>query len=142
MTNRKCREYLSMAELAAVLTYVRTRAGRARRKGAARAVVDELIVMLLAGAGLRSHDLITLRIKDLPETHGEMALWIRNTNSGVARKVNIDKDLTELLARFVRFYRNGAQADDLLVVSERDGPLKYISLYSKVRRIGREAGVG
>jgi len=142
MTNRKSRQYLSAAELAAVLSYVRTRADLARQKGTRRAVVDELIVLLLAGAGLRPHELCALRIGDLPGTNDETALWIRDAKGGVARKVNIREDLAERLTRFVRFYRNGAQEEDLLLESERGGPLNYVSLYSKVRRIGRETGVG
>jgi site-specific recombinase XerC len=155
MANRKSRQYLSAAELGAALSHVRTRADLARQKGTTRAVVDELIVLLLARAGLRPQELCALRIGDLPGMHpapasldasrgggGETVLWIRDTSGGVARKVNISEDLAERLARFVRFYRNGAQAADSLLESERGGPLSYMSLYSKVRRIGREAGIG
>lgn len=142
MTNQNGRKHLSTAELGAILSYVRTQADLARQKGTTRAVVDELIVLLLAGAGLRPHELGALRIGDLPGTHGETALWIRDASGGVARKVNIREDLAERLARFVRFYRNGAQDEDSLLESERGGPLSYMSLYSKVRRIGREAAIG
>jgi len=142
MTNQNGRKDLSAAELDAVLSHVRTRADLARQKGTTRAVIDELIVLLLAKAGLRPHELCALRIGDLSGTNGEMALCIRDTNGGVARKVNISEDLAGRLARFVRFYRNGAQAEDLFLKSERGGPLSYMSLYSKIRRIGREAGTG
>ncbi len=142
MTNQKGRKRLSEVELGVVLSYVKTRADVARQKGTTRAVVDELIVLLLARAGLRPHELCALRIGDLPETRGETVLWIRDTNRGVARKVNISEDLARRLAKFVRFYRDGVQDEDLLLESERGGPLGYMSLYSKVRRIGREAGIG
>ncbi len=142
MTSQNGRKHLSEAGLSVVLSYVRTRADLARQKGTSRAVVDELIVQLLAEAGLRPHELCALRIEDLPGTHGETALWIRDTNGGVARKVNIREDLLERLARFVRFYRKAAQEEDLLLKSERGGPLSYMSLYSKVRRIGQEAAIG
>jgi len=140
MTTQNNRKRLSAAELGAVLSYVRIGADLARRKGTARAVVDELIVLLLARAGLRPHELCALRIGDLRGTHGETAIWIRDANGGITRKVNITEDLAELLTRFVRFYRNGAGAEDLLLQSERGSPLGYMSLYSKIRRIGREAG--
>jgi len=142
MTNQNGRKHLSAAELGAVLSYARTRADLSRQKGTTRAVVDELIVLLLAAAGLRPHELCSLRIGDLPGTHGEMALWIRDTTGGIGRKVHISEDLAERMARFVRFHRNGAQDEDLLLESERGGPLGYMSLYSKVRRIGQEAAIG
>ena len=142
MTNQNGRKRLSAAELVTVLSYVRTRANLARQKGTIRAVVDESIILLLAQVGLRPHELCALRIGDLPGTHGEMALWIRDTTGGVARKVHISEDLAERLARFVRSYRNGAQQEDLLLESERGGPLGYMSLYNKVRRIGQEAAIG
>jgi hypothetical protein len=56
--------------------------------------------------------------------------------------VTICEDLAERLTKFVRLYRNGAREGDLLLVSERGGPLEYMSLYSKIRRIGREAAIG
>ncbi len=142
MTTENGRKHLSPAELDALLSYVGARADLARQRGTTRAVVDELIILLLATAGLRPHELCAMRIGDLPGTHGEMALWIHDTSGGVARKVNINEDLAERLTRFVRFYRNGVQEEDLLLESERGGPFSYMSLYSKVRRIGREVGIG
>ncbi len=142
MTNQNARKHLSEAKLGVVLSHVRIRADAARQRGTTRAVIDELIVLLLVAAGLRPDELRALRIGDLPGTHGETALWIRHTNGGIARKVNVREDLLERLAMFVRFYRKGAQEEDLLLENERGGPLSYMSLYSKVRRIGIEAGIG
>lgn len=141
MTSRGSRKYLSAAEIAAMLSYVRTRADLARQKGTTRAVVDELIVLLLVRAGLRTHELRALKIADLPAAHGETTLWIRDGKPGLARKVQISEELAERLTRFVRFYRNGRQTEDRLLESERGGPLSYMSLYSKLRRVGREAGI-
>jgi integrase len=83
MTTRNGGKHLSEAELGAVLSYVGVRADLARRKGTTRAVVDELVVLLLAGAGLRPHELCALRIGDLPETHGETALWIQTQTAAL-----------------------------------------------------------
>lgn len=141
MTSRNNRKNLSGVELDAVLSYVGCRADLARQKGTKRAIVDELIVQLLAKAGLRPNELSALIIGDLPGTHGETALWIRDMSGGIARKVTISEDLAQRLARFVRFYRNGAQTEDRLLESERGTPLSYMSLYSRLRRIGREVGI-
>lgn len=141
MTTQNDRKHLSSAELGALLSYVRTRADSAMKKGTTRAVVDELIILLLARAGLRSNELCSLKIGDLYGTNGQMTLQVRNTNEGIARKVNITEDLAERLARFVDLFRNRAQATDLLLESERGTPLGYMSLYSRLRRIGRETGL-
>lgn len=141
MTTHNGRRHLSAAELITLLSHVRGRADLARQKGTTRAVVDELIVLLLAGAGLRPHELRALKIADLPGMQSGRGLWIRDANGGFSRKVDIQEDLAERLAKFVRFYRDGVQADDLLLESERGSSLSYMSLYSKIRRIGQEAGI-
>jgi integrase len=142
MTTQNGRRPLSAAEVDTALSYVRTRADLARQRGTTRAIVDELIVLLLVKAGLRPNELCGLKIGDLFGTNGEMALGIRDTNGGIARKVDIREDAAERLVRFIKCHRNGAQAGDSLLESERGGPLGYMSLYSKVRRIGREAEIG
>ena len=47
MTKGNTQKYLSEAEFRKLLSYVKGRADLARRKGASRAVVDELIILLL-----------------------------------------------------------------------------------------------
>lgn len=142
MASRNNRRYLSGAELGVVLSYVKRQADMARQRGTTRAIVGELIVLLLAKAGLRPNELCGLRIGDLPKTHGEMALWIRDRNDVISRKVNIYEDVAERLTRFADLYRSRAQTTDFLLESERGTPLSYMSLYSRVRRIGRETGIG
>ena len=142
MTTRNRRRPLSAAEMDIVLSYVKTRADLARRRGTTRAIVDELIVLLLAKAGLRPNELCRLRIGDLLGTNGERMLGIRDTRGDTARQVDIGEDLADRLARFIKCHRNRAQAKDSLLESERGRLLSYMSLYSKVRRIGRETGIG
>jgi integrase len=136
------RKYLSEAELRKLLSYVNGRADLARRRGTSRAVVDELIILLLARAGLRTNEVCTLKIGDLPLNNGEHTLWIRNQAGKILRKVEINSDISELLARFVRFYRNGAEKTDYLLVSERGNPFGYMNIYSKVRKMADQSGIG
>lgn len=141
MTDQYGRTHLSAAGLDVLLSHVKTRADSARKKGTTRAVVDELIILLLVKAGLRPNELCGLKIGDLSGTNGQMALGIRDTNVGVTRKINIAEDLALRLVRFVDLHRNRAQTTDPLLESERGTPLSYMSLYSRVRRIGRETGI-
>ena len=142
MAKRNTHKYLSKAEFRKLLSYVKGQADLARKKGSSRAVVDELIILLLARAGLRSNELCALKIEDLPLRNGEETLWIRDETGDILRKVGISRDIAELLARFVRLYRNGAKQTDYLLESERGNPFGYMNLYSKVRRIAEKAGIG
>lgn len=142
MSNKKKRKCLSTAELQMLLSYVKSQADSARERGTTRAIIDELIVLLLARAGLRTNEIRELKLEDLPAGHGERALWIRNAMGEVLRTVDISEDIAQLLTRFVRLYRKGAKKKDSLLETERGNPFGYMSLYSKVRRIGEEAGIG
>lgn len=138
---RNTQKYLSEAEFRKLLSYVKNQADVARRRGASRAVIDELIILLLARAGLRANELCALKIKDLPLKNGEDALWIRNQTGDILRKVEITNDISELLARFVRLYRNGASRYDYLLENERGNPFGYMNIYSKVRKIAEKSGI-
>jgi hypothetical protein len=60
----------------------------------------------------------------------------------VARKVDINPETVKCLQRFVRIYSKGSGPQQPLLVSERDNRLSYMSLYSKVKNIGKKAGIG
>jgi len=141
MGNRKKRKCLSQAELQTLLSYVKSQADSARERGTTRAIIDELIVLLLARAGLRSNEIRGLKIEDISSEYGERALWIRDAMGEVLRTVDISEDIAQLLTRFVRLYRKGAKKKDSLLETERGSPFGYMSLYSKVRRIGEQAGI-
>jgi integrase len=132
---------LSEAELSALLTYVKNRADSAREKGTTRAVIDELIILLLLNAGLRCREVCNLSVRDLPPKPGENALWVRGAKGKLARKVDIDEKTVKCLERFVRLYRKGSGPDEPLLLSERGNRLGYISLYSKVKNIGSKVGL-
>jgi len=133
---------LSADQLEILLRYVKDEADEARRTGATRAVVNELIVALLVHGGLRASEMCNLNIGDLPASHGENTIWIRDATGKVTRAVDIDLETTKSLDTFVKLYRPKARLDAPLFVSERGGRLPYMSLYSKIKIIGQKAGVG
>jgi integrase len=132
---------LSETQLRHLVSHVRRRADSARRTGAVRPVVDELIVMTSLHAGLRPQEICELSIADTPAIHGKAELHIRNRYTHSNRVIPIPQEVVFLFHRFVHLHRQGAQPNDLLLVSERGTPFSYMSLYSKVRRIGRESGI-
>ena len=135
-------EFLSEAQLKELLAYVKEEANLAREKGSTRPVVDELIILLLVSTGLRASELCSLNIADLPPSHEENAIWVRSAQGNVTRSIEVSPEITNCIARFVRLYREGAEPDEPLLVSERGRRLIYMSLYSKVKRIGEKAGIG
>ena len=98
--------------------------------------------MILLETGLRPQELRVLRIADTPAQHGEPHLQVRKTTGVRARTITIPLETAQMLRQYVHLYRADAPASDPLILSERGTPFGYISLYSKVRRIGREAGLG
>jgi len=133
---------LSGNKLEKLLLYVKDQADLARRKGNTRAIVDEMIVLLLLNTGLRQKELCSLDIKDLPVTHGKKNLWIRDNTGNITRKVDIHSDVVQSLQKFVRLYRKGAKSVEPLLINERGNRFGYISIYSKIRRMGDKSGIG
>lgn len=135
-------DFLSGNQLETLLEYVKDKADEARRKGATRAIINELIVTLILQTGLRASELCNLNIGDLPEGHGESTIWVRDTTESIIRKVDIDSETDRILNKFVKLYRLNAKLEDPLFVSERGGRLPYMSLYSKLKTLGQKAGIG
>jgi integrase len=132
---------LSRVQIDTLLSYVQERANQGRCRGTTRTIVDEMIVLILLHAGLRAEELCGLRIADTPAHHGRTELHICGAAGKATRVVFIPEELVPTFRRFVQLYRKGAGPSDPLLLSERGTPFSYMSLYSKVRRIGQEAGV-
>ena len=136
------RDFLSDAQLNKLLLYVMQKANLARRRGTTRAIVDELIILLLVGSGLRASELCNLNIADLPLNHNENTIWIRNAQGRIQRSIKVTSELAKYIARFVQQYREGSNTNEPLLINERGKRFMYMSLYSKVKRIGEKAGIG
>ena len=134
--------YLSDEELEKLLSYIREKADLARRRGATRAVVDEVIIQLLLNTGLRPTELCNLNIADLITGHGMKTIRICDAHGNKQRDVDVTGDIVEHVRRFVRLYRRKAKPGDPLLASERGTRFGYMSLYNKVRRIGKRAKIG
>ena len=139
------------------------KSGPTRPKGyALRPVVNELLVELLAGSGLRASELCALNIEDLPQAHKKSCLWVRDGKGNVSRTVEIGANLKKLIGQFCRKYRKGAAPNEPMLVNEQaakkireaadkgktikvksdDMRLAYRSVWTKIKRIGVKAGIG
>lgn len=135
-------KYLPDVQLKKLLKFVKNRADLARERGATRAIIDELIVLLLTNTGLRPKEFCDLRIRDLTLRSDRNTLCVRDAAGKAVRHIDISSTTVDHLQKFIRLYRKDATPDDPLVVSERNGHFTYMSLYSKVKNIGEKAGIG
>ena len=135
-------KYLPDARLKRLLQFVKKQADLARETGATRAVVDELIVLLLAGTGIRPKEFCNLRIRDFHLQNGEDTLCIPDANGNSVRQIDISPETVGHLRRFVKLYRKDAKPSDPLLISERGNQFTYMSLYSKIKKVGQKAEIG
>lgn len=135
-------KYLSDIQLKKLRQYVKDMADLARQRGSERAIIDELIVELLANTGLRASELCNINIGDLPVTHGKDSVWIRNSKGKVTRTVDIPESLVKRLERFARLYRKGAKTKEPLLVSSKGERIIYRTIYEKMKKLGNKSGIG
>ena len=135
-------KYLSDGQLEKLRRHVKDMADLARQRGSQRAVIDELIVELLVNSGLRTSELCSLNIGDLPAAHGKGCVWIRDGKGKVTRTIEIPDSLRKRLERFVKLYRKGAADNAPLLISTKGGRMIYRSIYEKIKKLGRQSGIG
>jgi site-specific recombinase XerD len=134
-------KYLSDTQRKRLMQHVRQTAERAALLGHHRPIIDELIIKLLDGTGIRANELCCLTIADLPCSHGKDAVYIRNGKGSVSRVVDISEKTAEYLSRFVKIHRKNATPADPLIINERGNRFSYRSLYSKISSIGQKCGI-
>lgn len=145
-TNHKVRggllpeQYLCEAEQKKLIRYVKNQADLARIRGSKRAIIDEMIILLFLNTGLRAGELSELRIADVPPANGKDVIVIRQGKGKVTRSIVIGKRMQDRINRFIQLYRKKAKSNDTLLVNERGTQLIYFSIWSKLRRIGKEIG--
>lgn len=135
-------KYLTSEQQQKLLSYVKAKADLSRARGSKRAIIDELICLLLLQAGLRAGELCSLKLKDLPHHHGKTCVWVQNGKGGVSRVVEIPQKLAKNIRRFCKLCRKRAKPEDYLFVSSKGKPICYMTIYQKIRRIGKQSGIG
>jgi integrase/recombinase XerD len=133
---------LSQPDLEKLLQYVQEKAETARRRGTTRAVIDEVLVLLLVNAGLRATELCNLTIGDLVTAPERNTIRVRDASGSVSRAIEVSSEMAAYLQRFIELHRKDAKWSDPLIVNERGTQMAYISIFSKVKRIGRQARIG
>ena len=134
-------QYLSKGQLRKLLRYIEKEADFARQRGNTRAIVDELIILILAHTGLQVKELRSLNIRDV-YTKKNSFIAVKDHGGRILRKMVIPSNLAKKLERFIKLYRKKTRGNTPLLLSERENRLGYNSIYSKVRSIGCKSGIG
>jgi integrase/recombinase XerC len=116
-------------------------AARAKSRYMNRAVLNEMLIIVMVESGLRVSEVCNLRLKSLPSYHGHQALEVLNAKGEKDRTVTISDLLTERLGDYVRRYHGRHSIESFLFRSENGGRLSPDSAYCKVKLIGLKARI-
>jgi site-specific recombinase XerD len=134
-------KYLSKEQVARLRWYLDTlRLGNGCSRF--RSAVTVQLVDIMLNAGLRAGEVCNLQLRDLPDHHGKPVINIRDGKGDVSRAVDISTALVSRTCAFVKKYRRNAKPRSYLFMSEAGRPMRYWSVYGKVRIVGQRAGIG
>jgi len=108
-------KFLSKAEVNQLTTAVHEKAAADRESGRLTWPRIELMIHLGLGSGLRTSEIINLKVKDLNLGH-EPTLFVRNGKGGKDREVLLSKPLKNRLKRWIR--RKGLSDDDYVLTRQ------------------------
>ncbi len=98
---------------------------------AVRDPLDKLILDILLDTGLRSRELINLRVEDIDFKEG--VITVKEAKYGKERKVLATKNTLEELRMWIKL--NNMKKGDKVV------PLTYSGLYKRIKRMAKRAGI-
>lgn len=98
---------------------------------AARDPLDKLILKLLLDTGLRSRELLGLRVMDID--FDEQVILVYEAKYGRERKVLVTSETLEMIRSWIIL--NNLEPRDKII------PLTYSGLYKRIKRLARRAGV-
>lgn len=106
-----------------------------------RAIINGMILDVMLNSALRASELCALQMRDLPHVHGKLIIDVRKGKGCVQRSVEVSADLAKRIKRFAKRYRKNAQPKSPLLISESGGPMSRGNVYSKLRILGKAAGI-
>jgi len=121
--------------------HVQKKAQTARLSGGSRPIVDELVLGLLTDAGLKPKEICSLNIGDIVKAGAARSVRIVSPRKKPARQVPISPSTMHAIDYYLKAFRKNAGKAEPLLLNERNNRLSYISVYNKVKKIGRECGL-
>jgi len=98
---------------------------------AAKDPLDKLILKLFLDTGLRSRELLGLRVMDID--FDEQVIVVYETKYGRERKVIVTRETLEMIRSWITL--NNLKLRDKII------PLTYSGLYKRIKRLAKRAGV-
>jgi len=139
----KSTDYLSVEQFTEVINFVKAEADEARAKSPylCRAVINKILLILMAETGLRASEICNLKLKNLPSYHGKPVIEVEHGKGQKPRTVGVSEWFASQLTGYVNRYLGSASPESRLFRSEQGGPIRYPSIYAKVKRIGIKSGI-
>ncbi|MHC4617238.1 MAG: tyrosine-type recombinase/integrase [Planctomycetota bacterium] len=134
-------KYLTREQVKALKAHLAAAAHKARNGKLSRAVTNRMIIDLLLNSGLRASELCNLQMRDLPDYHGKFLILVRDGKGNISRTVEINSALARRVTDFAKLYRRSAKPKSPLFVNEDGRPLRYHSVYSKIRILRHKVGI-
>ena len=103
--------------------------------------MNEMLIVLMAETGLRASEICNLKLKNLPSYHGKPMIEVECGKGQKPRTVGVSEWFASQLTGYVNRYLGSASPESWLFHSERGGPIKYPSIYAKLKRIGIKSGI-
>jgi len=136
-------DHLSIEQLTRIMNFVQSEADTAmgRNRHINRAVLNEMLIIVLVESGLRVSEVCNLRLKSLPSYHEHQVLEVLNGKGQKDRVVGISDYLARRLGDYVNRYHRQHSIQRFLFRSENGGRLSTASVYAKVKVIGLKARI-
>ncbi len=139
----KSTDYLSSEQFAKILCYLVRKADidRKRTQTLTRAILNEMLVILLAETGLRASEVVNLRLHNLPVYHGKPEIEVVAGKGNEDRTVGVSEYLVDKLKDYISSYHKGHRKETALFESERGGAITYAAIYKRIKTIGTKVGI-
>ncbi|WFO75557.1 tyrosine-type recombinase/integrase [Desulfurococcaceae archaeon MEX13E-LK6-19] len=98
---------------------------------ACRDALDVVIIRLLIDTGMRSRELLGLRVDDIDFDNNEII--VREAKYGRERRVLVTRETMEVLRSWIKL--KGLKPGDRVI------PLTYSGLYKRIKRLAKRAGI-
>lgn len=136
-------DYLSVGQFATLMQTVKAEADAARAKSPylCRAIINEMLLIVMAETGLRASEVCALKLKNLPSYHGKAEIEVERGKGHKPRTVGVSEWFASQLAAYVERHLASASPESWLFRSERGGRIKYSSVYAKIKRLGIKSGI-
>lgn len=99
----KSTDYLSVEQFAEVINFVKSEADAVRAKSPylCRAVINEMLLILMAETGLRASEICNLKLKNPPAYHGKPVIEVECGKGQKPRTVGISEWFVSQLTGYV-----------------------------------------